>query len=182
MTSPIRVALLRGINVGGANKVEMQGLRDALTAADFDEVTTYINTGNVLMRSEADPATVAERVRGVIDAEFGFSVPVLVRTGDEIVSIAAEIPDDWVDGPDMKCDVMYLWEDADRPDVADDFARDGIDDVVYTAGALIWRADRDKVTKSGMMRITRTDVYKQMTIRNVNTARKLAELVAGYEA
>jgi len=53
----------------------------------------------------------------------------------------------------------------------------GIDDVKYVSGAVIWRVDRDKLTRSGMMKLTSDELYRQMTIRNCNTVRKLADMM-----
>jgi uncharacterized protein (DUF1697 family) len=56
--------------------------------------------------------------------------------------------------------------------------KDGIDDVKYVPGAIIWRVDRDVLTRSGMARLPSHDVYRSITIRNANTVRKLFELMA----
>jgi uncharacterized protein (DUF1697 family) len=80
----------------------------------------------------------------------------------------------------MRCYVMFLWEDVDSPSVLNQLTiKDGIDDVKYLPGAIVWRVDRHMLTKSGMMRLTRDNLYEQMTIRNVNTVRKLAEMIDG---
>jgi uncharacterized protein (DUF1697 family) len=78
----------------------------------------------------------------------------------------------------VRCDVLYLWEDVDRPSVLDglDFKPE-IEQVLYTPGAVIWRIDRKDVTRSRLSKIIGTPLYKRVTIRNCNTARKLAELV-----
>ena len=73
---------------------------------------------------------------------------------------------------------MFLWEDVDDPGALDRVTvKEGIDDVVYHPGAIVWRVDRKVLTRSGMMRLTSEDLYKQMTIRNVNTVRKLADMM-----
>lgn len=73
--------LLRGINVGGHNKVPMAELRAALTEDGFDDVTSYIASGNVVVRAdECKP----ERVSAVIADRFGLDIAVVVRSGDRI--------------------------------------------------------------------------------------------------
>ena len=176
----IYVALLRGINVGGKNKVDMKMLQEAFEEAGMQSVTTYINSGNVVFRSRARNRTkLAARLEKGIETRFGFGVRVLVRDLDEMRATIAAIDPDWVnDRKTMKCDVMFLWDDADTPDVLDDLTiKPGIDEVRYVAGALIWKVDSDKVTRSGMMKMAGTPLYKRMTIRNCNTARKLLELM-----
>ena len=79
------VALLRGINVGGKNRIAMSDLADVFASAGCGEVRTYIQSGNVLFT--ASPALlgrVPERVSREIAARFGLRVPVVVRTADEL--------------------------------------------------------------------------------------------------
>jgi uncharacterized protein (DUF1697 family) len=175
----IYVALLRGINVGGKNKVDMNQLKAVFTEAGMASVTTYINTGNVVFSSRArNHARLAARLEKAIAGHFGFHVKVLLRDLDGIRGVIDALPPDWVNDKAMKCDVMFLWEQADHPRVLDDLTiKPSIDDVRYVPGAIIWKVDRPDVTKSGMMKLVGTPLYQQMTIRNCNTARKLLELM-----
>lgn len=174
------VALLRGINVGGKNKVEMARLRETFARLGLDGVRTYLNTGNVIFRADrSSPSRLASRLEEAIEEDFGLAVKVLVREADEVTDLARALPDSWVNDDTMKCDVMFLWEEVDRPEVVEQLKFDpDIDDVRYLPGAIVWRVDRPQVTRSGMMRLVGTDLYKRMTIRNVNTVRKLAQLLA----
>ena len=176
----IYVALLRGINVGGKNKVDMRTLKGVFEDAGMTSVTTYINSGNVVFSSRAHSSTkLAARLEGAIAERFGFAIKVLVRSRDEMRAIVGTIDPDWVNDPKtMKCDVMFLWEDVDTPAVVDDLTiKPSVDQVRYVAGAIIWKVDSDKVTRSGMMKLAGSALYKRMTIRNCNTARKLLELM-----
>ncbi len=74
------VALLRGINLGARNKVAMPRLREVLAEAGFDDVATYVQSGNVLVSTAGSAASVAERVRIVVREAFDIDVPVVVRT------------------------------------------------------------------------------------------------------
>lgn len=176
----IYVALLRGINVGGTNKVDMKMLKAVFEEAGLKSVTTYINSGNVVFRSRArSRTTLAAQLEAAIAVRFGFDVKVLVRDLDDMRAIIGAIDPDWVnDRKTMKCDVMFLWDDADRPDVLDDLTiKPGIDEVRCVPGAIVWKVDADKLTRTGMMKLVGTPLYKQMTIRNCNTARKLLALM-----
>jgi uncharacterized protein (DUF1697 family) len=72
------LVLLRGINVSGHNKVPMADLRDALTSAGFDEVATYIQSGNIAANCTEAPVDVADRVGHILVDRFGVHVPVIV--------------------------------------------------------------------------------------------------------
>lgn len=172
-------ALLRGINVGGTNKVEMKVLRTIFEAAGMTSVKTYINSGNVVFSTEAgDRTRLTTVLEEAIARHFGFPVSLLLLDGDQVRSIAEAIPESWTNDDSMKCDVLYLWEDADRPAVLDQLAlASGIADVVDIPGAIIHRIDRENATRSRLPNLVGTPLYKRMTIRNCNTARKLLELV-----
>ncbi len=82
------IALLRGINVSGHRKIKMIELREMLEKMNFYEVETYIQSGNVVLKSkESNNDKIAERIKNGIADTFGFDVPVLVKTHDELKSI-----------------------------------------------------------------------------------------------
>ncbi len=84
------------------------------------------------------------------------------------------IPTSWVNNNEMKCDVMFLWRDIDNKDILEKLPFDTtIEDVRYVPGAVLWRIDRDKVTKSKMFKIIGTKLHQHMTVRNPNTVTKL---------
>lgn len=175
----ISVALLRGINVGGKNRVEMDRLRATIQSAGFDQVRAYINTGNVIFAHEpGHPQAIEEKLEGAIAEEFGLDLKVLLRDRDTMVATEQALPSSWVNDSAMKSDVMFLWDAVDRPDVVEHLTiRAGIDDVIYVPGAILWRVDREMLTKSGMTKIVGTKLYGSMTVRNVNTVRKLVQLM-----
>lgn len=79
------VCLIRGINVGGRNIVKMDRLRKAFEALDFEDVTTYVQSGNVIFKTgERTPQALSTKIEKMIFDDFGFSVSVIVRTQDEI--------------------------------------------------------------------------------------------------
>jgi uncharacterized protein (DUF1697 family) len=88
---PTYVALLRAVNVG-RRQTPMARVRAALEDAGFSDVQTYIQTGNVLLRSAArSPEKVATRVREVLSGEFGFDIPTIVRVPHELVELVAAV-------------------------------------------------------------------------------------------
>lgn len=79
----IYIALLRGINVGGKNKIKMAELRDVLTGIGLSHVRTYIQSGNILFESEQEENTLKMQMEQAIKNQFGFAVSVILRTKDE---------------------------------------------------------------------------------------------------
>ncbi len=173
------LALLRGINVGGANKVEMKELKTAFEEAGMTAVATYINSGNVVFSSAMkDRHRLADVLEKAIEDRFGFEVRVLLRDVGQMKSLVQALPYGWVNDTSMKCDVLFLWPDVDQDSILDELDyRPEMEDVLYTPGAVIWRIDRRNQTKSRLPRIVGTPLYKQVTVRNCNTARKLLKLM-----
>jgi len=82
---PIYIALLRGINVGGNKRIKMDELRRSFEALGFNQVATYIQSGNVVFKTgKVSPAALAGRIEERIESDFGHSVSVILRTAEEI--------------------------------------------------------------------------------------------------
>ena len=82
------VALLRGINVGGNNKIAMAVLKASFESAGFTDVSTYINSGNVLFETKtADTEKIAAEIEALISSQFLLEIPVVVRTAESIQTI-----------------------------------------------------------------------------------------------
>lgn len=86
------VALLRGINVGGKNKIKMAELRAAMERLGLSEVQTYIQSGNILFESDDDEQTLRIMIEQMIEQKFGLSIPTILRTSDELQEIVRNCP------------------------------------------------------------------------------------------
>jgi uncharacterized protein (DUF1697 family) len=84
--------LLRGINLGSRNRIAMPALREAFAAAGFDDVQTYLQSGNVVLSSRAAPKTVARRCEALIADRFGLDIDVVVRTRAELAAVVRQNP------------------------------------------------------------------------------------------
>jgi len=175
----IYVALLRGINVGGNKKVNMKQLKDVFASAGMTDVQTYINSGNVVFSSKrANRDGLIRTLESAICKRFGFEVNLLLRDIIRMRSLVKAIPAHWTNDATTKCEVMFLWKGLDRPSIVKQLViKSGIDDVRYASGSVIWCVDRKNVTRSGMIKLVGTPLYKQMTVRNCNTTRKLLALM-----
>ncbi len=175
----VYVALLRGINVGGKNKVEMNQLKAVFEEAGMTSVRTYINSGNVIFSSTIrSRARLVRLLEEAIAQRFGFKIDVVVRDIKSMRAVVEAMPSHWKNDTTTKCDEMFLWDDVDRPSILKQaHFKPEIEEARYVRGAVIWRADRQDVTRSGYMKLVGTPLYKRMTIRNCNTTRKLLQLM-----
>ena len=102
------IALLRGINVGGHKKILMGDLRTLFNKLEYDNIRTYIQTGNIIFDSpkEEDNSTLAHRIEDTILDTYGFEVPVMIRTAEELGTIVKQNPYAINDKRDI--DTLYL--------------------------------------------------------------------------
>lgn len=172
------VALLRGVNVGGANRLPMADLRASLTARGLADVATYVQSGNIAVTAGADhdERSIGSLVGLAIADDHGLSLPVVVRAADHLAEVAARHPD--ADGGiDPKlAHVVFL-------DRLPDAVADVPDPAAFAPDR--WRLDGREVyvtypNGSGRSKLT-IDVFERAwgvtaTARNLNTVRKLALL------
>ncbi|MCC3376272.1 DUF1697 domain-containing protein [Cohnella sp. REN36] len=88
----VYVGLLRGINVGGHNKVKMDELKRMFAELGYEQVQTYIQSGNVLFVSDEDEETLRARIEPAFEAKFGFASRFIFRTAEELEGILARCP------------------------------------------------------------------------------------------
>jgi uncharacterized protein (DUF1697 family) len=84
-----QIALLRGVNVGGNKKVAMEKLRSVMEELGYTDVRTYVNSGNVVFTG---PKRSPKHLEQAIAEAFGFPVPVVLRTRDELASVVEANP------------------------------------------------------------------------------------------
>lgn len=174
------VAFLRGINVGGNRIIKMIDLRAALGEAGFTHVSTYIQSGNILLASDDDETTVARRVETLILAHYGFHSDTIVRSVAEIHQIAAHHP--FAAAPpraEISVYAMLLPAplDAERAAIVAD-ASTPENTVVVQGREVFWRRVRVPGVAPDLPRAANRAIGL-VTVRDMKTMRKLAELVRG---
>lgn len=87
-----QVALLRGINVGSRNRIAMPALREALTDAGYDDVETYVQSGNVVLSAGEKAGELEARLERLIEERFELAIPVVVRTGAQLAKVVDKNP------------------------------------------------------------------------------------------
>jgi uncharacterized protein (DUF1697 family) len=173
-------ALLRGINVGGKALIPMRDLRACVTEVGHAHVSTYIASGNVIFDApRRGAASLEAELERAIERRFRLDVKVFVRTASQLEAVAAAVPRDWIGNSDLRCNGIFLAREIDRPSLVRELdPKDGIEQVIYVKGALLWAAQVATLAKSSMVKLSRRPEYKLMTVRNLNTTLKLRDLVA----
>lgn len=175
------VALLRGINVGGKNLIKMADLRTCFDAQGFDDVRTYIQSGNVIFRTgQSDQALLADQIEAALAETFGYELPVVVSSAGDMREIVAQAPRDFGREPEsFRYDVIFLKEPLTATDAMQVVTtKEGVDQAFAGNGVLYFSRLISRATQSHLSRIISTPIYQYMTIRNWNTTTRLLKMMA----
>ena len=179
------VALLRGINVGGNNKVVMSELRAQIAAEGFGHVRTYINSGNLIFEAEAGGDApcedVAQAVEDILARHYDFPIRLALLTAQDYLAQLAELPD-WWHGEVARRDAIFYTRGLDRDHVRERIEAMELGDEAVHFGehAVFWgKFDEKSFLKTAYhKRLLREDFYRQVTIRSGSTVEKIAAMVS----
>lgn len=180
MNAPTHVVLIRGINVGGKNPVPMGRLRDSLVARGYGCVSTYIQSGNVVLAAPGEsPEAVSGAVEGLLEAEFGVVTRVLTITAASLRSAVADAPDGFGSQPDVfHYDVAFLMPGVTGAEALPAFGiREGVDTAWAGANVVYFRRLSAERTKSKLSTVMSSLLYKFMTVRNWRTSMTLLTML-----
>ena len=176
---PSSVALLRGINVGGKNLISMADLAACFRDAGYQDVRTYIQSGNVVFT--ADPATgreVEDAVERMLEKRFEIPILVVIRSRDELAATIAGAPANH-GSDELRSDVFFLKDPltAEATFAALPELREGVDAVALGPGAIYFTRLAAQAAKTRMTRLIGTPIYRQMTVRNWRTTTRLLQML-----
>ncbi len=173
------VALLRGINVGGANIIRMDALRESFESMGFSSVKTLLASGNVVFRAtETDARKLEAAIEKVLSRNHRYEAKVVVRNLAEYGRMMRAMPPRWGSEKGLRYYVLFLRHAIDRPSLLRELEiNEGVEELRYVPGALLWSARLDRLTASKMSRVIAKPIYKDMTVRNLNTTRKIWDLM-----
>ena len=173
------VALLRGVNVGGKNKLKMAELKSVLLKNGFKNVSTYIQSGNIVFDSgKTNQQELAKQIHIIIHSEFGLEIPVLVKSHPQILEVITNIPFSSAEKNDSKkIYFSFLYARPNKELVM------VIDTTKYHPDQFIIKDDIIYLyyyNGAGKSKMTNAFFEKQLktysTTRNWNTVHKLLEL------
>jgi uncharacterized protein (DUF1697 family) len=174
------LALLRGINVGGNNLIGMAELRQCFENSGFKNVTTYIQSGNVLFESSLKDATrLGLKIESILSARFGYTALVVLISQKNLESVIRGAPDAFGEDPDTyRYDVIFVRPPRRAPDVLPTIKlKAGVDEVFASDHAIYCRRPISRASQSHLSKLALHPDYKSMTIRNWNTTSKLHNLM-----
>ena len=176
MKSVKYLALLRGINVGGKNVIKMADLKICFEEMRFSNVSTYIQSGNVMFQAdESDKQKLERRIEKAMSQSFNYSSVAVVIPHFQLRQIVELAPQGFGSQPDQyKYDVAFLKAPLTPVNVLEQVSlKEGVDQAYAGKLAFYYSRLSSGAAQSRVNRIAALHIYQQMTIRNWNTTTKL---------
>lgn len=174
------LALLRGINVGGNNIIKMLDLKACFEKMGFTDVSTYIQSGNVIFNApDTDLTRLTEKIETTLSKQFSYKSTVVVVSHQELKEAVKKAPKGFgTDPTKYRYDVIFLKAPLSGKEAIQEIkVREGVDEVAAGKNVLYFSRTEENITRSYVSKIVALPIYKSMTIRNWNSTSKLLALM-----
>lgn len=173
------IAFLRGVNVSGKNKVSMAELKSSFEKLGFEEIKTYLNSGNIAFSSDReDRESLTDQIEAMIQEQFGFNVPVFVIPKDELADILRNVPDWWgSENKEIYDNLIFIMPPATFADVFSEIGepKEELEKIKNYKQVIFWSFNRKDYQKTNWWPKTASAaISSRLTIRTANTVRKIA--------
>ncbi|WP_439809535.1 DUF1697 domain-containing protein [Parabacteroides distasonis] len=173
------IAFLRGINIGGKNKISMPDLKAGFEELGSAEVKTYLNSGNVIFsRDENDKEGFSGRLETMINERFNLDIPTFVISKEELEDILNNVPSWWGnDNKETYDNLIFILPPTTSIEVCRELGepKEEFEKIKAYGKAIFWSFSREDYQKTNWWSKTAsTNISGRLTIRTANTARKIA--------
>lgn len=174
------VLLLRGINVGGKNKVAMSDLKDMISKLGYENIITYINSGNIIFDANDNKEIVRVKISHMLET-FPFSINKVILTQEEYLDEISNLPEWWSEEL-FRRDVLFYSDKVDYSVMKERIKMMPLNDEMVHFGkrAVFWGKCNEKnyLSTSYHKLLMKESFYKSITIRNARTFEKIIELLS----
>ena len=172
------IALLRGINISGKNKIAMSELKRGFTELGFIEVTTYLNSGNVVFSCALDDENIlSQKIKLLIKERFELDIPVFIISQKELGALLNNAPDWWgKDNKEIYDNLIFLISPLSYEEFYHEIGnpKEEYEKVYNYKNAIFWSFSRKDYQKTNWWSKTaNTKLSHKITIRTANTIRKI---------
>lgn len=174
------IALLRGINVGGKNKISMPELKAAFEDNGYKDVATYINSGNVIFSSSDDnEENLRKECESAIANRFKLNISVTIISAENLLAALQNAPIWWDEDTQSKHNAIFVIPPATATEVIEQvgIAKPEYEQIAYHGQVIFWSAPIKTFSRTRWSKIVGKAVYNSITIRNANTTKKLLQFL-----
>lgn len=173
------IALLRGVNVGGKNQLSMRELKDAFLQHGFSDVSTYINSGNIIFSSEStDEAELKAVCESFIESRFGIKSPVFIISANDLADALRQAPAWWNADAESKHNAIFVLPPAAVEEVYAQVegTKPAHEKAACFGRVIFWAAPGATFSRARLSQVAGSFSRSGITIRNANTTLKLLAL------
>lgn len=174
------IAFLRGINVGGKNKIPMVELKEGFEECGFLKVRTYINSGNVIFLSDIlDETMLKQMCEALIEKKFQLKILVAIISVVDLKCAIENAPDWWNREVECKHNAIILIPPITAQEVFEEVGeiKPEYEKVGYYGKVVFWSAPIETFSRTRWSKVVGSSIYDNITIRNANTVNKILQMV-----
>lgn len=177
------IILLRGINISGKNKISMVDLKKVL-AKEYQNVSTYLNSGNIIIESNKSKELIKEEITKIIKEEFKLDIPIFITDVEELKDVLNNKPSWWDSGnKEIYDNLIFLIDSTKFKEVYDVIGepKEDVEKIAEYNNTIFWSFELKNYRKSIWWHKTiSTNIAPKITIRTANTMKKLLEICKKY--
>lgn len=174
------IALLRGINISGKNNISMPELKKLLEENNYQNVSTYLNSGNIIFESNIDKKTIMDNIHTLIKTKFLLDIPVYITTDKELENILNNSPKWWgSSNKEIYDNLIFIIPPTKYEEVYNAIGSPtkDLEKIEEYNNCIFWSFDLNNYRKSNWwVKTASTDIKNKITIRTANTMRKILEI------
>lgn len=174
------IALLRGVNVGGKNKISMAQLKTAFQNYGYTRVKTYINSGNVIFSTDKkENIVLQEECKMIIKDTFELDIDLLVISANHLLEVLEHKPDWWGKEDDSKHNAIFVIYPYTAEEIIQNVGeiKPEYEKVDCYGQVIFWSAPLETFSRTRWSKVVSSSLYDKVTIRNFNTFQKLVNMV-----
>ena len=175
------IVLLRGINISGKNKLPMSELKKVLEENQYTNVSTYLNSGNVILESNTkNEEAIMNDIYEIVKVKFNLEIPIFVTNESTLESILSNSPEWWgTSNKEIYDNLIFIIPPVKFEDVYNAIGepKEGLEKIKEYNNSIFWSYDLKKYRKSNWwVKTASADIKDKITIRTANTMKKILEL------
>lgn len=175
------IVLLRGVNISGKNKVSMPKLKQLLEENNYQNVSTYLNSGNIIIESNINnKELIIENISKIIEFNFNIKIPIYIMTVPELEDILNNSPSWWgTTNKEIYDNLIFIIPPTTYEEVYNTIGspKENVDQIEEYHNTIFWSfVLKDYRKSTWWIKTASTSITNKITIRTANTMKKLLQL------
>lgn len=175
------IVLLRGVNISGKNKVSMPKLKQLLEENNYQNVSTYLNSGNIIIESNINnKELIVENISEIIEINFNIKIPIYIMTVSELEDILNNSPSWWgTANKEIYDNLIFITPPTTYEEVYNTIGspKENVDQIEEYHNTIFWSfVLKDYRKSTWWIKTASTSITNKITIRTANTMKKLLQL------